>query len=692
MTLPMLPNEIWQKIFQSLQRHEIYVCVFVCKNWQAPAIQVYYEEILIKESRMKYVQSKLQQLLQQEPTKQQFSHGQWTKKLIITVDSETYGFFNEGSNSNSKNQEEYEKEENKLKADHFLLLLSLLPNLKTINLSFSAYHNYYMAILRDAASPDILQRIEEITNLTYHKPYQELHFSACYNFRQTITRLVVFPNDYLINGVQHNFLHYLPQFSQLTHLSIYNDREKDLTIFDILQTCPNLISLKYTSYFPVPDRAKFLFEGMTANLLSPTATATTTAAETGSLLYNCNKRLQVLDLNVPALTEPYVLYITHYTPLNLNNVTIHIQGADFHNWIHNPLVLQLAHRLSTVKNLQIHASPEISPHTLLETRMNRFYKFIIALEGQRNLYCEATFSKSRSSETMIEIQDNSYMTFTCGIVDNGQISLVGVDIESIKGPEIIHSLKFMIFQRDKSIPEKILKYAHKSCPRLRLLNIDCIYPYYNLKVWAPACEEDDGELHDEEGKRRKYGDKRKWFLLSPPKANTRLTHLCLEDLTLSQDLLDELSGYLPAIEMIKCFGPLGCTKDDANVLCNGSSLNLTVFQHLKSFYFDVRNIKMMKYDYVFIQFDIVDTSTSWCYRLTTKQDPEEDEQEYSVTLTTMAFMLGCCGESLLRTSVINFEFSKSTQVTLCVDDQFLAEIRYDGHETPAGFRSLPLTN
>jgi hypothetical protein len=670
MSLPILPNEIWYRIFQFLQRHEIYSCMTVCKNWQAPAIQAYYEEILIKESKIKFVKSNLLHKEEDDPDQQFAYYGQSTKKLTITVDSETYGFFNEGSNC----QEDGNKDSSsKLKTEEFLLLLSYLPNLKIINLSFSAYHNYYMAILCDAVPGEYLKRIEEITNLTYHKPYQELHFSACYNFRQTITRLVVFPNDYIINGSFGNFLKYLPHFTQLTHLSIYNDREKDLTIFNILLTCPNLKSLKYTSYFPVPDKAEYIYDRMTQKIDKSKFLVDSLADLKSPSYYS--KHLKVLDLNLPALTETYIQYITHYTPTNLDTVMIHIQGADFHNWIHDPLVLKLAQRLSKVKNLQIHASPEISPHTLLETKMNRFYKFIIALKGDRDLYCEATFSKSRSSETIIDIRDNQYMTFTCGIVDNGQSSLL-VDVDSIQGPEIINSLKFMIFQRDKTIPQKILKHAHKSCPRLEILNIDCIYPYYNFKVWS--CEGRD---------RKKINRKKKL-----PTAHTRLTNLSLEELTLSQDLLDTLSTYLPNIEMIKCLGP-ACSKDESNFLHNGSIFNLAVFQHLKTFYFDIRNIKMNVFDYVFVQFDFTEDITACCcYKIKkmVRDSGKEEHQEYTVAHTTNVFMAGCRREGLLRTSVITFGSGKSIDVKLCVNDVVLAELRHNHTEGTLGDASFTL--
>ncbi|KAG2229044.1 hypothetical protein BDF21DRAFT_426799 [Thamnidium elegans] len=403
MPLKYLANEIWLHIFQQLPNKDVFSCMLVCKRWYRPASQIYYQEIQIKENKLRYLQPSL------------YENGYWTKRLIMTVDKSNYGMVNQDS---------------RLEPQEFLLLLSLLPSLQTLDLSCSAYHNYYMGMLRDDVKTD-LNSIEEISSLTYHRPYQELHFAVCYNFCKSIQRLVTFANPYSIHNQLHDFTYYLPHFTQLTELSIYNNRQKDLTIFDILNNCKSLTIFKYSSYLQIPQRAE------------------------SQSCSNTNKYLKQIHLNIPTITKSYIQFLIEQSNYQLESLVLNIQSTNLYRWIiQNQKILSLfSVAASKLNSLQITCNPKQIPD-ITPIKMKLYYDFILNLKGDRDLYCDATFAESGSNNIMIDIQhQHQLLKFTCGMLNNDPSHFIDTH-------GIINSLKFIVNQ--STLPQSLLNYYAKS--------------------------------------------------------------------------------------------------------------------------------------------------------------------------------------------------------------------------------------
>jgi hypothetical protein len=101
------------------------------------------------------------------------------------------------------------------------------------------------------------KHIEEISNGEdmYYK-YSREHFAACYNFHTTITHIAVCHSHkyrFTFDDRTGDVIDYLPDFKHLVDLSIYNDLDENLTIFDIQALRPNLKNLSFASSFPIHD-------------------------------------------------------------------------------------------------------------------------------------------------------------------------------------------------------------------------------------------------------------------------------------------------------------------------------------------------------------------------------------------------------------------------------------------------------
>lgn len=464
MSLKYVANEIWFEIFQQLEKKDIFSCLLVCKSWYSPAIRACYQDICIKEDKLKYLQ---QQLTLND-------HGYWTHKLTMKA-KEDDGLINPDS---------------RLEIQEFLLLLSMLPRLKILNLSSSAYHNYYMGILRDEQDA-LLPCIEEISSLTYHKPYQELHFSVCYNFSKSIKRLVTFANEYRIHGDKFDFLYYLPHFDQLTELSIYNDRQKDLTIFDILACCKNLTTFKYSSYFQVPMRAEEQEICIT------------------------NNYLKSIHLNIPTITRSYIQYLIKQSN-TLESLVLNIQSTNLYRFLieNQSIISTFSLAVSKLNNLQITCNPKQIPN-ITPIKMKLYYDFIINLKGNRNLYCDATFAESGSNHIMINIcHQQQLLKFTCGMLNNDPSHF-------IDKYGIINSLKFILNQSHKTLPKNILQYYHYNTNHSNANQLLSIHqPNFSFKAY-----------------------------------NKQLSKISLDKFHFSQETIDAIAMNLPHLDSIQFLSP-----------------------------------------------------------------------------------------------------------------------------------------
>jgi hypothetical protein len=120
-----------------------------------------------------------------------------------------------------------------------------------------------MTYLRDLDSTTYLTRIEKIHSgrIGYDEDHRKkkLHFSAYYNFRATLTRLILLQSNHAtltFDGKTGDSLSSLPDFHCLTHLDFINyyNNINDLTMHDIHKICPKLHILEFYSHFNVSEK------------------------------------------------------------------------------------------------------------------------------------------------------------------------------------------------------------------------------------------------------------------------------------------------------------------------------------------------------------------------------------------------------------------------------------------------------
>lgn len=298
-------------IFKYIDRKELGDHLFLCKKWHPVLISLYYESITWRSV------DKIQQLKQQlAPVNENnnnmciFQRLPITKRLCIH-DEADYGSERNGLTRFTERE--------------FLYILSLFPNLKCLDIHESVNRKYYIEILCNFQSTEILQFLEEIIMKTDYmndyddEPTPANTLSAHYHFRQSLKSMNVFYTDDSIHGK--SFMESLIGFKNLSVLEILNTTNPDLTLFNLLQACPHLSSLKYDSTLPVPESSS----QQLANML-----------DQNSSTPNFLSSLKILKLSLSSLTTPYIEFFTNYRrPKNLEQVDIHLKEVYLNKWLND---------------------------------------------------------------------------------------------------------------------------------------------------------------------------------------------------------------------------------------------------------------------------------------------------------------------------------------------------------------------
>lgn len=408
MSIQFIPSEILIQIFQLLHRNDVYSSLFVCKRWYLTAVKLYYQLIVFNEEHIKY--------------DQYFKFGHLAEKLKST-------------------HLQYTK---LLERQEFLLILSYVPNLKTLDLTCNNKYAAYMDMLcYDTNTSIYLQHIEEISGYCDGLLNRDLHFLACYNFRKTIKRLDVFAGDYSINDRNNSTLYYLPHFTGLTYLNICNLMERDLTLFDVLLCCENLSELVYTSSYPVPLRAK---------------------DQVGTTNNKYLKRL-TLDLSLDA--TPYLDYVCSLH--HLDSLTLNIIPENVYDWFQT--FETFAEDLRKFKNLRITSNGTPTPN-VSASQMKVFYSFLLKLKGDTNLQFKATFFNKEYFIThpLIDIS-NHKLNFAYYMKDEDPSPFLDKQ-------GIVKTLLFKLFVY--GVPSNLLEYA-ATCTRLETLCVDSMFIFLEHK-------------------------------------------------------------------------------------------------------------------------------------------------------------------------------------------------------------------
>lgn len=619
MSATKLPAELLIATFRLLERKTLRECMFVCKTWHSLITPLYFEEIPLHAGTIILVKSLLG--LSRKHHKEYFQHGHWVKKLSIQFD-------NLSSYKTIMPGQDLTKCSFKLRPKEFAILLSYFPNLRVLDATSSHYFNYYMECLAD--STQRIQRLEQIPCDMHENSFLP-NLAACYNYRQSLTRLKTVYNasslfSYTYQSEDDTFISLLSAFKQLTHLDLYNETlHSRLSPFHILGICPNLVRLKYHTKEYLADN------GLVRNDLS-------------------RSKLKQLDITAPSLSPAYINYITTHMPKDMENVSIQLKNIDFCNWI-----LQLGVRtadklaifLSGVKHVNIVCSVaqqryKREPNGL---KMTLFYRFLGLLRGKRNMYCTGAYDDFDPNE--IEIKTSGHhLEFRYGL-DHEDFSLnEGADVDryvsvitpdlvkSTIGPEIIHHLAFTMRRQDEDSLYQALKYALTQCPHLNRFELENNTRQIFGAALTPSAFNPQASKHEILKMFKVVGG------------------------VLSNDMIELIRNYLPGVqEIVTEFGD----EDGVWTEKNGE-LNVTGLSSLNSLTLDTRTMLSynLRLDNLSIHLDYNKDDTYY----TIQRRPTEKKSYTLVSAKTKPsnpFSIKCDSIPNIRFSVSNdtiFEFKE----------------------------------
>lgn len=235
----------------------------------------------------------------------------------------------------------------KFTAKEFLYLLSRFPNLRQLDIPNSDNLQYYMKILCECQTNELPQLLEDIVVKRYYYGREKedaiiQKFKTCYRFRQSLKRLTLSSL-----GVDHGnrFIQLLPDFKSLNNLEIYNTTIPHSTLFHLLQACPSLSNIKYTSTFKVRRKTDQQLADWICDL-----------DWQDSSIAKSLDNLKKVKLSIPKLTIPYIEFFTNHSPDSLDEVSIDIAQIGMHEWIEDvtlDVALKLCRHLQRLKSVRL---------------------------------------------------------------------------------------------------------------------------------------------------------------------------------------------------------------------------------------------------------------------------------------------------------------------------------------------------
>lgn len=165
----------------------------------------------------------------------------------------------------------------------------------------------------------------------------ESYFLVCYQFRNTLTHLSICYHDERSKKYDNLFIERLQHFQCLTHLSFSHT-------FDNLTLFGNCMSQK-PAQFQICQQSSYLVEKAETELQQ--------IIDNPPLF----ERLQVLDINVPLFSTPYIKYITNHPSDTLTSSSVCIGQVEFSSWIKTNSMekgLALTNRMSSLKEARLY--------------------------------------------------------------------------------------------------------------------------------------------------------------------------------------------------------------------------------------------------------------------------------------------------------------------------------------------------
>lgn len=341
-----------------------------------------------------------------------------------------------------------------LTVKELLYVLSLFPNLKQLDIMQSVHRDYYMQIICDSQPAELPHSLEEIVmNSEYTKHHSEdsriLSFAVCYRFRQSLKHMSVVYFDNLFFG--RSFMELLPDFKSLSTLEIYNDSDPNITLFYLLQICPSLSTLVYSSTFEIMRCATQQLRDMIQKVDKQNLTVP-----------QFLNKLKKLKITLPTLTTPYIDFFMNHCPESLQDVDIYFMQTGIHQWIENMTmnaIFDFCKSLQKFNSIQLMFAVEpIGDHQEIDS----FHQILHALTGERNISTRSLVHK-----------------------DSDKINAIGALI-CINGSELDYEYCFRI-EGDNFTDEEFLE--NNLHPVLSASTLEQLAKVNNFKIWTDVESE-----------------------------------------------------------------------------------------------------------------------------------------------------------------------------------------------------------
>lgn len=497
------PSEILEQIFLLLP--DTKECISVCKAWHMTASRIFYSKVTLTRNN----------------ASQFIAHnhhsGRWVRTLNFAKDTLCVGEFEE--------------------------LVYQVPNVKMMDLS-GLEKTILPQLLQVLAECQELKSIHEIkVNDNLSGKGREQHFLACYKQQKTITHLNLnnFRSRYTMDDISGNCLDFLPQFQQLTQLSIQNDLlhgDRYMSIHTILEACPKLTGFGLFTKRHFPDGSKPALLAMMENDVTVIR----------------KRKLKQMEFELHDFHEGYMKYLIIYT--QLQKLKIHMIDTDVHDWLIDKenMIIPFAHYLSRVDNVEIVAETVTSKRQqrfhLNDEIMTRHWRFVNTVIGERMLHCHVYLS--------MEGGYNDDQKFKLSVASkkivleyelkpeypsNNLIKLFNTDDDRfmIDSMEVGDATRYRI---EDCI--ELIQCVMKKCPSIKFILLNRSSLCYRLEaIESVDIYFDRDKLHSGEG--RNYSAK---------STKETINHVSLKDAILSTALMQVLcSGDIKVLKLIDCTFP-----------------------------------------------------------------------------------------------------------------------------------------
>lgn len=438
-----LPTEILIDIFSQLDQKCISQCKYVCKDWNQPAFSVFYRKLSLDSTNIYLASQHLNK--NAVDRRNYFKYCVGLKELTIT-----------GSRAGEPPTIFAEQT---LTRKQFLTLLEYMPNIRMLSLEKAFGTNLYMQYILDINSLQLLRNIQAISPSQTESLCRETkidhYFAVSYKYRTTLThlkfdfwergRLTGFHNDNALVSLSH--------FTALTSLCIHNYVDPQLSMYDIHEACPNLITLE----LHICER-----------------TCNPTPEKTDQRILNL--ALKSLTITAPTISEKFIRYIVDHSPSQLQTIHLTID-MNMHEWIDDvgmTNALDLANRLSIVDNATM-IFPRLHQSSYETSGIGNFFKLLKAFRGNRKSICNVTYLSF--TDNMLS---HSSFTYQLGFYDIYRdtsqeqtildIALPLNNYSVVVGPEMIDDLSIELRHEDTRLFKAFLVAVLCHYPNLQKYN------------------------------------------------------------------------------------------------------------------------------------------------------------------------------------------------------------------------------